>query len=166
MLAWALGSESFSSILRWTTFLCTPCIHTMTWSSLCKSFFFCFHMIWQKCCKIPPLCLDSAFHAWSFGSFAKILSDRCFFLQVYSSNPARPLHSRIRSSRCHQIFLQRWASGCEEHLRQIPSARLPRGDLIHWNVARRPEVILLFRSQLIPCTCWSDFFVHQNDFVL
>ena len=87
-------------------------------------------------------------------------------LQLHSPNPARPLHPRIRCSRCHQIFLQRWTSSGEEHLRQVPPACLPRGDVIHWNVARRPEVILLLRPQLDPCTCRSGFLAHENDWVL
>jgi hypothetical protein len=62
------------------------------------------------------------------------------FAQVHSPDPARPLHPRIRYPRCHQIFLQRWTSGGEEHLRQVPSSRLPRGNVVHRNVARRPEV--------------------------
>ena len=88
------------------------------------------------------LCLDSAFHAWFFTGDSVWRE----LLQVHPSNPARPLHPRICCSRHHKIFLQRRTDDGEEHLRPSPSARLPRGNVIHWDVAWRPEVINSYSS--------------------
>jgi hypothetical protein len=120
-------------------FLITSCsVYFTCFSAPSEMFVFCLFFTWSdKSTARSLLCLDSAFHAWSFTGDSVWRE----LLQVHPSNPARPLHPRIRCSRRHKIFLQRRTDCGEEHLRPFPSARLPRGNVVHWDVAWRPEVI-------------------------
>lgn len=81
MLAWILGSESFSFVLIGTRIpvkcLGAPYIQMMTWSFQWNLSVLFIYMIWQKYCKIPSL-PGLSFLCMNFGSLVKILSDRSF----------------------------------------------------------------------------------------